>query len=448
MQAQGQVVLIGCAVAALAFGAAPGLAGVAGTGTAQVSVDFMTQNLGITATFRHAPPGDLPGVDLGTLAPFSATGVALTNIDVGVGASFVVPLTNGMDHFQVLGNVACPHAGCSTSAGTFAFVGMLSQVDVSLLPADEVYTFDSSVECMGETSQGANCTGPFALNFCTPAAVATGSQAVITGSQTYFDPRLGITRTLDTRVTLSDVTAPGTLSAAGFSRLRGAIPSSFVTSTADGFNAIFFDVATGATFMNADVCVGVDADLDGIVDGTLTPVSRLVGLQRVHNGFVAQSIRIDGMYVCVMVTSLSQFAIVVSSSAKRPTTTTTTTLRPRRGSTTTTTTTTTTLPTCATARECLGTLKSNIVCPEGLPPRLGIFITRKLRAAITKLDRAASKPKKAARLTRQARTLIESIEKRAAVFAKRRKKAISAACEQSVGQAVAPVLGALDGGRL
>jgi hypothetical protein len=452
MHAQGQVMLIRCAVAALALGASPALAGVAGTGTAQVSMNFVTQKLDVTATFGHPPPGDLPGVDLGTLAPFSATGVALTNIDVGIGASFVVPLTNGMDHFQVLGNVACPHAGCSTSAGTFAFVGMLAQVDVSLLPADAVYTFDSSVECMGDASQGANCTGSFALNFCTPAAVATGSQAVITGSETYFDPRLGITRTLDTRVTLSDVTAPGTLSAAGFSRLRGAIPSSFVTSTADGFKAIFLDVATGATFTNADVCVGVDADLDGIVDGTSTPVSRLVGLQRVSNGFVAQSTRIDGMYVCVMVTSLSQFAIVASPSTKRPTTTTTTTtptttLRRGHGPTTTATT-TTTLPACATARECLETLKDSIVCPEGLAPRLGTFINRKVRAAITKLDRAASKPKKAARLTRQARTLIQSIEKRAAAFAKRKKKPISAACEQSVGYAVAPVLGALDSGHL
>jgi hypothetical protein len=252
-------------------------------------------------------------------------------------------------------------------------------------------------------------------------------------------------------VTLSDVTAPGTLSAAGFSRLRGAIPSSFVTSTTDGFHAIFFDVATGATFTNAEVCVVVDADLDGTVDGTVTPVSRLVGLQRVSNGFVAQSTRIDGMYVCAMVTSLSQFAIVASPATKRPTTTTTatttTTLRRGHGPTITATT-TTTLPACATARDCLETLKDSIVCPEGLAPKLGTFINRKVRAAITRLDRAASKPKKAARLTRQARTLIESIEKRAATFAKRKKEPISTACEQSVGHAVAPVLGALDRGRL
>ena len=71
--------LVGCVVAALALGASPALAGVAGTGTAQISVNFVTQKLGVTATFGHPPPGDFPGVDLGTLAAFGATGVALTN---------------------------------------------------------------------------------------------------------------------------------------------------------------------------------------------------------------------------------------------------------------------------------------------------------------------------------------------------------------------------------
>jgi hypothetical protein len=93
-------------------------------------------------------------------------------------------------------------------------------------------------------------------------------------------------------------------------------------------------------------------------------------------------------------------------------------------------------------------LKGSIVCPEGLDPKLATVITHKVHAAITKLDRATSKPKQAARLTHQARTLIQSINNKAAAFAKREKKPISAACEQSVGQAVAPVLGALDGGRL
>jgi len=145
---------------------------------------------------------------------------------------------------------------------------------------------------------------------------------------------------------------------------------------------------------------------------------------------------------------------VVSYTSGSTTTTSTTTAGASTTTTSTTmagastTSTTTTLPTCATARDCLGALKGNIVCPEGLDPKLGTFITHKVHAAITKLDRASSTPKKAARLTHQARTLIQSIDNKAAAFAKRKKKPISAACEQSVGQAVAPVLGALDGGRL
>src|SRR5262249_39934913 len=148
---------------------------------------------------------------------------------------------------------------------------------------------------------------------------------------------LGIIRTLDTRVTLSDVTAPGTLSVTAFSRLRGPIASPFVTSTSDGLNAIVFDGATGAIFTNAEVCVVVDADLDGIVDGTSTPVSRLAGLHFEGNAFVLKNTRIDGMYACVTVTSLSPFAIVASPSTSPSTTTTTTTLQPGGGPTTTTT---------------------------------------------------------------------------------------------------------------
>jgi len=59
--------------ALLALAAAPALAGVAGTGTATVKVDFVAQKLGVTATFDDGAR-DLQGVNLGTLAPFAATG--------------------------------------------------------------------------------------------------------------------------------------------------------------------------------------------------------------------------------------------------------------------------------------------------------------------------------------------------------------------------------------
>src|SRR5262249_44988743 len=85
--------------ALVALAATPAVAGVAGTGTASVQVNFISRKLGVTATFAHGS-GDLPGVDLGTLAPFAATGVSLSNIDVLTGASFTVPFTNSTDSFE------------------------------------------------------------------------------------------------------------------------------------------------------------------------------------------------------------------------------------------------------------------------------------------------------------------------------------------------------------
>ena len=255
----------------LALAAAPAMAGVAGTGTAEVTVNFITQKLGVTATFANQG-GDIPNVNLGTLAPFSATDVKLTDVDVLTGGSFVVPFTNGTDSFNADGDVACPATGCTTIPGVFGFVGQLdpAHLDVSLLPSDKIYTFDGSATCTGNAVVGANCSGPFALNFFSPTDFQPGSQVVIPNSDTYFDPSLGIVRHLDTRVTLSNVTTAGTLDVTAFSRERGAIPAPYVTST-DGFNAIYFDVATGAIFTDAEICVVVDADRTASWTGRAPP---------------------------------------------------------------------------------------------------------------------------------------------------------------------------------
>src|SRR5262249_23683047 len=216
--------------------AAPALAGVAGKGTATVTVDFVHQKLGVTATFANQP-GDLQNVNLVSLMPFMATGVSLTNVDVLTGASFMVPFTDPGNSFRADGDIACPASGCATIPGTFAFVGKLdpTTLNVSLLPADNVYTFDGSVGCTGNAVLGVNCTGPFGLNLFASKAVQPGAQVVIPGSESYFDPLLGTTRQLDTRVTLNGVTSGGSLDVTAFSRLRGAIPPPYLTST-DGFN--------------------------------------------------------------------------------------------------------------------------------------------------------------------------------------------------------------------
>jgi hypothetical protein len=433
--------------------ASPVLAGVAGTGTATVQVNFITQKLSVMATFANGAR-DLPAVNLGTLAPFSATGVSLSNPNVATGASFKVPFANATDSFRAVGDVACPAAGCTAINDTYAFVGILDMVDVSLLPADFFYTFDGSVACSGSSLSAVNCNGPFALNYFSPEPFEKGDRVVIPGTTSFYDPRLGIVRSFDTRVTLTDVPAADTLRVAGFSRERGAIPKPYVTSTDDGFESIFFDVATGAIFTNAEVCVVVDADLDGIVDGTRTPVSKLAGLHYVGNAFVLQDTRIDGQYACVTVTSLSPFALVAqpdTTTTTLPTTGSTTTTTPLTTLTTTTTatpggpTTTTTLP-CATARECLSELKSSVDCPGGLPASLGSFIDKKVGAAEAKLSQAVSKPTKAKKFTRVARTLLKAIDKKAAALAKKKKNGISAACRESVGQALAPTLGQIDAG--
>jgi hypothetical protein len=440
----------------LALVASPVLAGVAGTGTATVQVNFGTQKLSVMAAFASGVQ-DVGGtnVNLGTLAPFSATGVSLSNINVGTGASFKVPFADATDSFRAVGDVACPAAGCTTIPGKFAFVGILDTVDVSLLPGDFFYTFDGSADCSGSALSVVNCTGPFALNYFSPEPFEKGDRVVIPGTTSFYDPRLGIVRSFDTRVTLTDVPAADTLRVAGFSRERGAIPKPYVTSTDDGFESIFFDVATGAIFTTAEVCVVVDADLDGIVDGTRTPVSKLAGLHYVGNAFVLQDTRIDGQYACVTVTSLSPFALVAqpdTTTTTLPTTGSTTTTTPSSTPTTTTTTatpggptTTTTLP-CATARECLSELKSSVDCPGGLPESLGSFIDKKVNAAEAKLSQAVSKPTKAKKFTRVARTLLKAIDKKAAALAKKKKNGISAACRESVGQALAPTLGRIDAG--
>ncbi len=153
-----------------------------------------------------------------------------------------MPFTNGTDGFTADGDVACPATGCTTLPGVFGFVGQLdpAHLNVSLLPSDKIYTFDGSATCTGNAVIGANCSGPFALNFFSPTDFPPGNPVVIPNSDTYFDPSLGIVRHLDTRVTLSNVTTPGTLDVTAFSRERGAIPAPYVTSTDGRFQRDLF----------------------------------------------------------------------------------------------------------------------------------------------------------------------------------------------------------------
>lgn len=442
--------IAGVAGVLLALGAVPALAGVAGTGTAEVAISLNSQTLAVTADFA-SQPGDLPGnVNLGVLDPFEAGNVALSNVNFGTGASFSIPFTSPTDSFRAVGDLACPASGCASLVGAYGFVGFLDMIDLPQLPPDLLYTFDGSLGCVGSAGS-IICEGPFALNYFAPADVATGAEVTIPGTHRFFDPRLQTTRSFDTRITFSNVTSPGDLAVAFFSRLRGAIPQPYLTST-DGFEAIYFDIATGAIFTEAEVCVVVDADRNGVVDGTATAVSRLAGLHFVGNAFVLENIRIDDTLACLTVSSLSPFALVAAPAGG---TTSTTTTVPGSSTTTTTTTaatssttTSTTIPPCSSARACLAEAKADVECPEGLPAALGNLFDKKVRAATAKLGQADSKPTKATKLAKQARTLLRAIDKKAAALAKKKRKGISAACRQGVADALAPVLRELDAGRL
>src|SRR5262249_38316998 len=181
----------------------------------------------------------------------------------------------------------------------------------------------------------------------------------------------------------------------------------------------------------------------GIGEGSSRGVSRLAGLHFVGKAFVLETIRIDDIYACLTVNSLSPFALVASPAPATTSSTITTTTVPGP-----TTTTTTTIPGCVTARDCLGRLKASVDCPEGLDPKLGSFIDNKVGAALAKLAKAEAKPTKAAKFSKQARNLVNAIDHKAAMLLKRKKKPISSACQQSVGEAVAPVLQAIEAGQL
>jgi hypothetical protein len=93
-------------------------------------------------------------------------------------------------------------------------------------------------------------------------------------------------------------------------------------------------------------------------------------------------------------------------------------------------------------------VKASIDCPEGLDPKLGSLIDTKLGAASAKLTKAEAKPTKATRFGKQAKILLNAIDHKAVVLAKRKKKPISAECRNSVNAAVAPVLQAIGAGQL
>src|SRR5262249_31923781 len=218
------------------------------TGTATVTVNLILRTLGISATFDNATY-DL-GVNLGPVGTVTATSVALSNIDLGTGASFVLPMANASNSFDAAGDVACPSGGClAPASGPYGFGLLLRTVSVSLPPSGNVSTFDGSATC--PTAAGIlSCTGPFVLNAFPVDTIAMGPAVTIDRMVSFRDPALAATRGFNARIILTNVTTSGSLDIAGLSRYRGAIPARYAT-TGGGVPALFFDGRSNATFASA-----------------------------------------------------------------------------------------------------------------------------------------------------------------------------------------------------
>jgi hypothetical protein len=432
-----QAIFLTSALAFLPLG--PASASTAGTGTATVTVNLIAKTVSVSAVFDSATY-DL-GVNLGPVGTVNATSIGLTNVNIATGASFSVPFSNASNSFTAVGDIACPSGGClAPASGPYAFVGFLQDVIVSLLPPGNLYVFDGSVTCTGSTTL--TCPGPFVLNAFAPSAVATGSQQTIDQAVSFRDPTTGTTRTFNARVILNGVSVGGILNIAGLSRYRGTIPARYAL-TSGAFRALYFDVSTNAAFTNGRICIEIDANQDGIVDGTTLTVDQLAILHDTSGAFAAVPlVFVDGFICADAVTTLSPFALVVDTTPP----TTTTTLAP--GATTTTT--TTLPPACATARDCLSEATAAPLCDGTINPKLQKLITKKSGVARTKLQAATQtmKTKKAARLQSQARAAIAAILAKADQFTTKKKGAISSACRDAIKAAFTPVLDAINAGKI
>jgi hypothetical protein len=439
----------------------------AATGTVSVTVVAnplfpASSTITITATFDDATY-DLPGVNLGdSLGSVSATSVALTNVNLGTGAHFVIPFTNAGPKFEAQGDIACPTDGCisPTPAERYGFIGFLQNVNASVgLPADNVYTFDGSASCtLGGITL--TCTGDFSLN-AFPVDDVVPPTDTVDRTVTFTDPTPpGGEREFTARVELSGITTGGMVSITGLSRYRGTIPAGYALSSG-AFRALFFDIESDAVFTSGRACVEVDANLDGFVD--VEPSLTLTQLAILHattpgNPFAAAPVIFLPPFVCIDVVSFSPFVLLVDLTP--PTTTTTvpgggtTTTLPGEGPSTTTTIastpgTSTTLQSCTTARECLQKTKSGPLCEETINPKLQNVITKKTAAAETKLGKAASATSaaKAAKFQKQAKAAISAILKKADAFVNKKKGPISSTCRDAIRAALQPVISQIDGSK-
>lgn len=194
--------------------------------------------------------------------------------------------------------------------------------------SDLVYTFDGvhvqRVDGFPSTTiPGCPLVGPVNVfdgtggsNAFQSVATGTGTNVPVNSTVSFTDPATGEPRSAAVGVVFSDVSGAGSTTVTVTSSEAGSIASNFAVSVG-GYNALFLDISTTATFTGpVEVCGNYDdADNDGLVDGTSVPESAL----RILHGegapleFVDRTSSHDteANLICASVTSLSPFVIAV-----------------------------------------------------------------------------------------------------------------------------------------
>jgi hypothetical protein len=242
--------------------------------------------------------------------------------------SFATPAYLKTLSFTGTGPFTCPPTGCNTSPVGAARPltltlgnGAGTMIPDSSIFAGLKFTFDGFPQFIGSApSNTAGQTddmyfGRFSLNVV-PAGntPASPTPQTITTMTTFTNPSTGLTADVAVDITFDAVSAPGATSVSPFSVTAGALPPNFSVSTG-GYQAVFFDVSTGATVSGPiTVCIHyADANSDGILDGTTVAAASLVMLHNEGGAFVPKPTSVDNIAktICATVGSLSAFVVAV-----------------------------------------------------------------------------------------------------------------------------------------
>jgi hypothetical protein len=227
---------------------------------------------------------------------------------------------------SLTGHYVCAASGCETSdpdsfiANTATLSGTF--YTSTLQPIGAVYTAEGgSICCIGSqcvppvAPTDLHCTGTFAINgFQSSNTPASNSPPPLSLSGTFFNTLSNTLQTTSVDVTFKKVAAGGTTTLTATSNQAGTIPPNFKIDL-PGFQPIYFDVSTTATFQSrVQVCLHYQDDGNGHLAGTTIPESQLALIHQVNGTWdanTASSVDTVNNVVCAMVSSLSPFGFAV-----------------------------------------------------------------------------------------------------------------------------------------